>query len=111
MIPAGGKVIEQARTYVYSAEQDTALPIYVSPHCSPDSVTDAIIQPGEEFEGCAEWLIAQNLFTTNSIHHQIDSYDEDYKGVMLCFIKLANNRGWIESVHRVTGDSYVQRIA
>jgi len=117
MIPAGGEIFEQLCSYYYLDDYQDGLPIYTTPHCHIDFITGEVLQPGEEFQGCAEWIISRNAFGSASSSSQFSQHiieeeedEDDEDGKKLCFIKLTDQRGWIESKNRSTGDAFVQKL-
>lgn len=124
LTPAGGKLIEEFRTYEYLDEFLETLPVYASPKCSPDNLVEGFsFPPGSRMQICAEWSISSSQLKTPNQENKGGSgkqaggkgeeeggeEDEDEE-VMFSFLKLRDGRGWVEMFHPVTGGQLLRRI-
>jgi hypothetical protein len=74
--------------------------VYSSPQCTKESATDQAIYPDTIIYTSAIWTIP------GSVLHN-DPEDD----VMYSFLKLANNTGWVEMYHSVTGGQLLHLVS
>ena len=107
LVPVGGKLTEKLHTYEYSQEFLEPLFIYSNPKCTKDSLTDYSLPPGSKFQTCAEWTISSNTLA-EQLHGAMTGDEEEE--VLFCYLKLRDNRGWVEMYHDVTGGKLLKLI-
>eukprot|EP00981_Chlorochromonas_danica_P001432 scaffold299_cov162-Ochromonas_danica.AAC.5 len=92
LIPAGGQVQEENVSYFYPQHFLEPLIVYSSPQCTKETRTGQRIKPGTHIETCAMWTIPAAI-----LHNDPDD------DMMFSFVKLADESGWVEVYHSVTG--------
>lgn len=92
MVPAGGRVVEEDITFTYPSHFLEPLCVYDSPQCNKESLSEQRIKPGAKVETCASWNIPAAIL-----------YADPEDDLMLSFVKLADESGWVEVYHSVTG--------